>query len=165
MFYYHNRCLHGTISLSMFPSPSLSNFCIFIQTINDLDSWIFCWQTSFYLFRSQWQMTGMKNAALSGRFYQLLDTWQLLQPVVGSFNTKKHTKTGFYIVLLLLRSKCFIIYYYPGHRIQDSFCHSECTFSTPWGAFRPVDVLLVLCASHKLTIDIRRHFGCYTVVQ
>ena len=33
------------------------------------------------------------------------------------------------------------MYYYPGHKDSDTILHSECTFSTPRGAFRPVAVL------------------------
>ena len=35
------------------------------------------------------------------------------------------------------------MYYYPGHWILYQLCTFECTFSTPWGAFRPVAILQV----------------------
>ena len=45
--------------------------------------------------------------------------------------------TGFYIALFHLRSKCFTVYLLPRSLDSASILHSQCTFSTPWGAFGP----------------------------
>ena len=53
-----------------------------------------------------------------------------------------------------------VVYYYPGKWILHQFSHSKCTFSTPWGAFRPVAILQA-CTSHANSTTIT--FASYQI--